>query len=264
MLYEEYRRSFHYSNPCEAIIYRVDVPTDWNFEIGSIFNFVWLHKYYGLQRASCWYPKCCVQCCRASLCQKISVMPALLEYWVTASVRRKTNWCINWVLMRVMDAVKEIIADISSVIARRQSEWAKEISCAQCCAVFAGLHCTLMQFISSAWIVKSSTVEHVRIFQATPTTEQLSSPWKLCATGWKMVTTPTRFVWRLDRRWLEVCGNVSRYLQARVFKARLGRSRISGRFFGPTNCMYQDIAHCIPTMYRPHTDHVPTTYRVSA
>ena len=26
---------------------------------------------------------------------------------VTASARRKTNWCINWVLMRVIDAVKE-------------------------------------------------------------------------------------------------------------------------------------------------------------
>ena len=28
--------------------------------------------------------------------------------------RWKTNWCINWVLMRVIDAVRETIADVSS------------------------------------------------------------------------------------------------------------------------------------------------------
>ena len=29
--------------------------------------------------------------------------------------RRETNWCINCVLMKVMDAVKETLADVSSV-----------------------------------------------------------------------------------------------------------------------------------------------------
>ena len=34
---------------------------------------------------------------------------------LTASAWRETNWCIKCVLMRVMDAVKETIADVSSV-----------------------------------------------------------------------------------------------------------------------------------------------------
>ena len=31
------------------------------------------------------------------------------------SARRETNWCINCVLMRAIDALKETIADVSSV-----------------------------------------------------------------------------------------------------------------------------------------------------
>ena len=38
-----------------------------------------------------------------------------MELVTTVSARKKTNWCINWVLRKAIDAVEETIADVLSV-----------------------------------------------------------------------------------------------------------------------------------------------------
>ena len=45
---------------------------------------------------------------------KYGVMPALKRTRLTASTWRKANWCINCVLMRIMNAVKETILGLHS------------------------------------------------------------------------------------------------------------------------------------------------------